>query len=69
VPEIAAIRQAALDEAATAYPERFVHGPPRMPLPPAGAHINLRCTDEVEPAPNSQHEVLAADHHRAACAH
>jgi len=69
VPEVAATRQAALDEAYAAHPERFVHGPPRVPLPPARAHINLRRADEPEPASSSQHEILAADLRRAAPAH
>lgn len=40
VEAIRAIRQAALDAAYAAHPERFPHGPPCAPLPPQAVHIN-----------------------------
>ena len=40
VEVVAAARQSALDAAYLAHPERFAHGPPRVPRPPAAVHIN-----------------------------
>lgn len=40
VDAVRAVRQAALDAAHAAHPERFPNGPPRAPLPPAEVHIN-----------------------------
>jgi putative transposase len=40
VDQIRAIRQAALDEAYQAHPERFPRGAPRVPLPPSAVSIN-----------------------------
>lgn len=40
VEAVRATRQAALDAAYAAHPERFPHGPPRVPMPPAEVHIN-----------------------------
>jgi putative transposase len=40
VEVVAAARQSALDAAYRAHPERFPHGPPRVPRPPAAVHIN-----------------------------
>jgi putative transposase len=40
VAEVAATRQAALDAAHRAHPERFPDGPPLVSLPPAAVHIN-----------------------------
>jgi putative transposase len=37
---VAAARQSALDVVYAAHPERFAHGPPRVPRPPAVVHIN-----------------------------
>jgi len=37
---VAAARQSTLDAAYLAHPERFPHGPPRVPRPPAAVHIN-----------------------------
>lgn len=37
---VAAERQRALDAAYAAHPERFPHGAPRVPRPPAAVHIN-----------------------------
>jgi len=40
VPQVHAGRQAALDAAYAAHPERFPRGAPRAPLPPSRVHIN-----------------------------
>lgn len=40
VEAVRATRQAALDAAHAAHPERFPNGPPRVGLPPAQVHIN-----------------------------
>jgi putative transposase len=48
VADVAATRQAALDAAYQAHPERFPNGPPRVPLPPAAVHINPIFTDTVD---------------------
>jgi putative transposase len=40
VEAVRAVRQAALDAAYQAHPERFSHGPPRVPMPPTAVHIN-----------------------------
>jgi putative transposase len=40
VDAVRAVRQSALDAAYHAHPERFPHGPPRVPLPPTAVHIN-----------------------------
>ncbi len=40
VAEVAAIRQAAMDAAFAAQPERFVGGPTVVRLPPSRVHIN-----------------------------
>ncbi len=40
VEAVRATRQAALDAAYAAHPERFPHGPPRVLMPPAEVHIN-----------------------------
>jgi len=48
VAEVAAVRQAALDVAHRAHPERFPNGAPGVPLPPATVHINPLFTETVE---------------------
>lgn len=45
---VAAKRQAALDAAFAAHPERFPRGAPRVPRPPAAVHINPLVTDTVD---------------------
>jgi putative transposase len=40
VETVRASRQAALDAAYAAHPERFPHGPPTVRLPPSAVHIN-----------------------------
>lgn len=47
VAEVAAVRQAALDAAYRAHPERFPNGAPGVPLPPAAVHINPIFTEVV----------------------
>lgn len=47
VPAIAAIRQAALDAAYRAHPERFPNGPPRVRLPPPAVYINPIASETV----------------------
>ncbi|MCX5745763.1 MAG: IS3 family transposase [Proteobacteria bacterium] len=56
VAEVAATRQAALDVAYRAHPERFPNGAPRVQLPPVAVHINPVVTEVVEVV------ALAADH-------
>jgi putative transposase len=54
VEEVAARRQAALDSAYAAHPERFPNAPPVVRRPPAAVHINpmpIDDTPEVAPAP------------------
>ena len=48
VASIAARRQAALDAAHLAHPERFPNGHPRALLPPTAVHINPVFTEAVE---------------------
>jgi putative transposase len=55
--EVAARRQAALDVACEAHPERFVHGPPNAPMPPAVVAINPATSDYQ---PLSAETLLAA---------
>lgn len=47
---VAAIRQAALDEAYRGHPERFPNGPPRVGLPPAVVDINPIVVEAVDVA-------------------
>lgn len=50
VDQVRVVRQAALDEAYEAHPERFPHGPPRVPLPPLAVHINPLSADALSVA-------------------
>lgn len=64
VEQVAAVRQAALEDAFRAHPERFPNGPPRVPLPPRAVHINPLLTEAVSvPAgrPDDLTPSLAAD--------
>lgn len=68
VEEVRAVRQAALDDAYRAHPERFPNGPPRVPLPPAAVHINPLVTralsgadDRPDDAPRSLAEDALSD--------
>jgi len=51
VEAVRAVRQSALDAAYDAHPERFPHGRPRVPLPPAAVHINPLVADAISLAP------------------
>ncbi len=55
VAVVAADRQAALDVAYAAHPERFPNGAPRVPLPPVAVHINPLTDDAVEVLPTASH--------------
>src|SRR3954471_15798711 len=48
VAEVAATRQAALDAAHRAHPERFPNGPPHVSLPPAVVYINPMVTEAID---------------------
>ncbi len=47
VEEVRIVRQAALDAACRAHPERFPNGPPIVRLPPRAVHINPLTADAV----------------------
>jgi putative transposase len=58
VAHVAPVRQAALDAAYAKHPERFVHGPPKVLLPPTEVNINpapppTPAPDHPEPAKTS----------------
>jgi putative transposase len=55
VAAVAAIRQATLDAAYLAHPERFPNGRPRVPLPPSAVYINPITTESVEVSPGDNH--------------
>lgn len=66
VSDVAAQRQSALDDAYRAHPERFPHGPPRVPLPPATVSINpLHASDGTSTTETIMHaapnEVVPSD--------
>lgn len=50
VEAVRVTKQAALDAAHAAHPERFPNGPPRLPMPPLAVHINPLVADVVFPA-------------------
>jgi putative transposase len=56
VPAVAAIRQATLDAAYQAHPERFPNGAPRVRLPPDEVHINPITTESIpiKPSPSTE---------------
>jgi putative transposase len=56
VPAVAARRQATLDAAYQAHPERFPNGAPQVRLPPAEVHINPITTESIPitPAPSPE---------------
>jgi transposase InsO family protein len=65
VDQIRAVRQAALDEAYQAHPERFPRGAPRVALPPCEVSINpmtssaIALADDIPNTPSSaEHNVL-----------
>ena len=63
VEVVRAARQAALDAAYEAHPERFPQGPPRVPMPPTAVHINPITAEafSVLPAPSNDVAVRAVD--------
>ncbi|MCB9679805.1 MAG: IS3 family transposase [Alphaproteobacteria bacterium] len=64
IDEVRAVRQAALDEAYQAHPERFPHGPPLVLLPPVAVHINPLVTGALTVPPDRPDHVpppLAAE--------
>jgi len=61
VEVVRAARQAALDAAYAAHPERFTHGPPRVPMPPTEVHINPLTADAVSVLPEASEELHASD--------
>jgi putative transposase len=67
VANVAATRQAALDAAYAAHPERFPNGPPRVSLPPEAVHINPIAVEAVDLTtvldPPLAHENSGADDH------
>lgn len=67
VPAVAATRQATLDAAYRAHPQRFPNGAPRVRLPPDKVHINPITTESLPithaPSPPSIAQVSAAAVH------
>lgn len=61
VEQVRAIRQAALDGAYQAHPERFPNGPPRVSLPPSAVQINPLAVDALSVAPAAFAATPAAD--------
>jgi putative transposase len=51
VETVRAVRQSALDAAYHAHPERFSHGPPRVPMPPTAVHINPLVAEALRVVP------------------
>jgi transposase InsO family protein len=60
VEEVAARRQAALDTAYAAHPERFPNGPPVAQRPPGAVHINPLPIDDTSEAAAAQAEEASA---------
>ena len=58
VDAVAARRQAALDQAFHAHPERFPNGPPRVRLPNAEVHINPLTSEAVAVQPAASPHVV-----------
>ena len=57
---VRAARQAALDVAYAAHPERFSHGPPCVTLPPSAVHINPISAEALSIPAAPLHDVLPA---------
>jgi len=55
------IRQAALDAAYAAHPERFPHGPPRVAMPPTHVHINPLEAGTLSVLPEQGDQAHASD--------
>lgn len=62
VPAVASIRQATLDTAYQAHPERFPNGAPCVRLPPDEVHINPLTTESIPitPAPSPEASLSVA---------
>ena len=60
VEQVRAVRQSALDLAYTTHPERFPHGPPRVPMPPTAVHINPLAADALSVTPAASAGTAAA---------
>jgi len=62
VEVIRAARQGALDAAYNAHPERFPHGPPRVPMPPTAVHINPLTAEAFSVLPEPSNDVAMPKH-------
>jgi len=60
VHAVAARRQAALDQAFHAHPQRFPNGPPRVRLPDTEVHINPLTSDAVVVQPAASPDVVSS---------
>jgi len=61
VESVRAVRQAALDEAFAAHPERFPNGAPQVPLPPSEVSINPVTSNVLASEPSLTDAVETAD--------
>ena len=61
VEVVRAARQAALDAAYAAHPERFPHGPPRVAMPPTHVHINPLEAGTLSVLPEQGDQAHASD--------
>lgn len=59
VETVAAVRQAALDTAYLAHPERFPHGAPGVPRPPAAVYINPLVAEVISVLPTTTDDASA----------
>ena len=66
VAEVAAVRQATLDAAYRARPERFSSGAPRVLRAPAAVHVNPVFTESVDLTEPSRSSAAAALLHAGA---
>jgi putative transposase len=67
VEEVRAVRQSALDAAYHAHPERFPHGPPRVPMPPRAVHINPLVAGALSIPPAASSDATPAEIAEALC--
>ena len=69
IPKLVAIRQQALEVAYNAHPQRFIHGPPKVKLPPTKVCINpLDPGDSIPMGSNDEDPVqdrISIAEHRA----
>jgi hypothetical protein len=59
VEQVRIVRQAALDAAHLAHPERFPHGAPRVLLPPSEVSINPLTSSAVAVDPSADSSLKA----------